>query len=99
VVACDRYMMRPQFILLVLVVALAFLLVLMISPGSWNRMALDKAVSAWVENRTIENERAIQVEKTKARRSQDVLCALVVLNVAAIIAYGGWQSRKGAFRS
>jgi hypothetical protein len=86
--------MRPKFIFIILFITLAFFLMLMMSPGFWRRKAMDRAVSAWIQNRTPENEQAIQFEKDKARRGQYVVCSLAVLNVMTIIVYGGLQRRK-----
>jgi hypothetical protein len=86
--------MRPKFILIIMVITLAFFLILMISPGFWHRKAVDRAVSAWIQDRTPENEQAIQFERDRAKRGQYVVCSLAVLNVMAIIIYGGLQHRK-----
>ncbi len=91
----DQYTMRPKFVLLIMVITLAFLLILMISPGFWHRKALGRAVVVRYQNPTAENVQAVEIEKAKARREQHVVCSLVVLNVMAIIIYGAIQQRKG----
>ncbi len=87
--------MRPKLILLILVITLAFLLILMMSPGFWHRKALGRAVVVRHQNPTPENVQAVELEKAKARRAQYVVCSLAVLNVMAIIIYGAIQQRKG----
>ncbi len=86
--------MRPRFILTIMLITLAFLLVLMCSPGFWRRKAVDRAVVAWYQDRTPEKEQAIRFERDRARRGQYVVCSLAVLNVIGIIVYGGLQQRK-----
>jgi len=86
--------MRPKFILTIMLITLAFLLILMCSPGFWRRKAVDRAVSAWIQDRTPEKEQAIQFERDRARRGQYLVCSLAVLNVMAIIVYGGLHHRK-----
>jgi hypothetical protein len=86
--------MRPKVILITMFITLAFFLVLMVSPGFWHRKAVNRATVAWIQNPTPENERAIQFEKDKAKRSQYFLCSLAVLNLSAIMIYGGLQHRK-----
>jgi hypothetical protein len=87
--------MRPKFLLLIMVVTLAFLLILMLSPGFWHRKALGRAVATRYQNPTPENVQAVSLEQDKARREQFVVCSLVVLNFMAIIIYGAIQQRKG----
>ena len=87
--------MRPKFILIIMVVTLAFFLILMISPGFWHRKAMDKAVVARIQDPTPENVEAVRLEQAAARRSQYIVCTLAVLNVIAIIVYGASQQRKG----
>jgi hypothetical protein len=87
--------MRPKFILVVMLVTLAFFLLLMISPGFWHRKAVGRAVAARIESPTAENIRAVKLEQARARRSQYAVCGLTVLNVMAIILYGAIQQRKG----
>ena len=87
--------MRPKFILIIMVITLAFFLVLMISPGFWHRKAVGRAVGARYQNPTPENVRAVELEQAKARRGQYVVCSLAVLNVMAIIIYGAVPQRKG----
>ena len=87
--------MRPKIILLIMVITLAFLLILMMSPGFWHRKALGSAVVARYQNPTSENVRALELEKAKARREQYIVCSLAVLNVIAIIIYGALQQRRG----
>ena len=87
--------MRPKFIFIFLFISLAFLLTLLSSPGLEHRKARDKALSAWIQNPTPENKRAIELVHEKARRSQDIVLGLAVLNVVAILVYRGWQHRKG----
>ncbi len=87
--------MRPKFILLIMVITLAFLLILMISPGFWHRKAVHRAIVARMQNPTPENVEAVRLEQATARRSQYVICTLAVLNVMAIIVYGASQQRKG----
>lgn len=86
--------MRPKFILIIMFITLGFLLILMCSPGFWRRKAVYQAVSAWRQDPTPEKKQAIQFEQDKTRRNQYVVCSLVVLNVMAIIVYGGLQQRK-----
>ena len=86
--------MRPKFILILMVITLAFFLVLMISPGFWHRKVVDRAAVARFQNPTPENVEAVRLEQAKARRSQYIVCSLAVLNVIAIIVYGAMQQRK-----
>ena len=86
--------MRPKFIMIILFITLAFLLILMISPGLWHRKAVDRAAVVRFQNPTPENIRAVQLEQDRARRDQYVVCSLVVLNVIVIFVYGALQSRK-----
>ncbi len=88
--------MRPKFILIIMVITLAFLLILMISPGFWHRKALGRAVAARYQNPTPENAQAVRLEQDKARREQYVVCSLVVLNFLAIIIYGAIQQGNRA---
>jgi hypothetical protein len=81
--------------MVIMLLTLAFLLVLMMSPGFWHRKAVDRAAVARIHNPTPENVQAVQFEQARARRSQYVVCSLAVLNVMAIIVYGGIQQRKG----
>jgi hypothetical protein len=90
----DPHSMRPKFILIIMVLTLAFFLILMFSPGFWHRKAVGRAESAWVQNRTPENEQAIQLERYRARHGQYIVCGLAVLNVLVIVVYGGLQHRK-----
>ncbi len=87
--------MRPKFALTIMVITLAFLLILMISPGFWHRKALGRAVAARYQNPTPENVQAVEAERAKARREQYIVCSLAALNVMAIIIYGAVQQRKG----
>lgn len=87
--------MRPRLILTIMVITLAFLLILMMSPGFWHRKEVGRAVVARSQNPTPDNVQAVQLEQAKARRGQYLVCSLVVLNVIAIIAYGAIQQRKG----
>ncbi len=87
--------MRPKFILIIMIITLAFFLILMISPGFWHRKALASAAVARHRNPTPENVKAVELEKAKARREQYIVCTLAVLNVMAIIVYGAVQQRKG----
>ncbi|HLH56792.1 MAG TPA: hypothetical protein VKY92_24615 [Verrucomicrobiae bacterium] len=87
--------MRPRFVLLIMVITLAFLLILMMSPGFWHRKAVDKAALARFRNPTPENVEAVRLERARARRGQYMVCSLVVANVMAIIVYGAVQHRKG----
>ncbi len=86
--------MRPRFVLLVMLIALAFFLILMMSPGFWHRKALGIALVARYQNPTAENVQAVELEKAKARREQYIVCSLAALNVIAIIIYGTVQQRK-----
>jgi hypothetical protein len=87
--------MRPKFVLIIMVITLAFFLILMMSPGFWHRKALGSAVVARYQHPTPENVQAVELEKAKARREQYLVCSLAVLNVIAIIIYGAVQQRKG----
>ena len=75
-------------------ITLAFLLILMCSPGIWRRKTLDRAMASWIQDRTPEKQQAIQFERDRARRSQYVVCSLVVLNFMGIIVYGGLHQKK-----
>lgn len=86
--------MRPKFVMILLFMTLAFLLMLLITPGLGRRKAVTKAMATWIQNQTPENEQAIQRERDKARRNQYAVCGLGILNVAAIIVYGTKQRRK-----
>jgi len=86
--------MRPRFALILMLITLAFLLVLMMSPGFWHRKALDHAAVLRFQNPTPENIQALQVEQGRARRSQYFVCSLVVMNFVAIIVYGEVQHKK-----
>jgi hypothetical protein len=83
--------MRPKFILIIMLITLAFFLVLMILPGFWHRKALGRAVAARYQNPTPENVQAVRLEQAKARRDQYTVCSLAVLNIMAIIIYGAVQ--------
>ena len=87
--------MRPKFILIIMVITLAFFLILMISPGFWHRKAVGRAVGIRYQSPTPENVQAVELEQAKARREQYIVCSLAVLNVMAIIVYGAAQQRRG----
>ena len=86
--------MRPKFVLILMFITLGFFLILLNSPGLWHRKALGSALGAWIQNPTTENRQAIEVEKQRAKRGQYLVCGLAVLNVIAIIVYGGLRQRK-----
>jgi hypothetical protein len=86
--------MRPRFILTIMLITLAFLLILLCSPGLLRRKAVDRAVVAWHQDRSPEKEQAIRFEQDRARRGQYVVCSLAVLNAIGIVVYGGLQQRK-----
>jgi len=86
--------MRPKFILTILCITLAFLLLLLISPGLWHRKAVDGAAAAQIKNPTPENIRAVELEQQKARHDQYIVCWLAVANVVVIIVYGALHDRK-----
>ena len=86
--------MRPKFIMIILVITLAFFLILMISPGLWHRKAVDKAAVVRFQNPTPENILAVQVEQGRARRDQYIVLSLAAFNVVVIIIYGALQNRK-----
>jgi len=89
-----KLLLRPKFILIIMVITLAFFLILIMSPGFWHRKAIDRAVVTRFQYPTTENVHAVQLEQAKARASQYTVCSLAVLNVMAIIIYGAIQERK-----
>jgi Mg2+/citrate symporter len=87
--------MRPRIILGILLITLTFFLILMISPGFWHRKAIGRVVVTRFENPTPQNVQALRLEQDRARRSQYIICSLLVVNVVAVIVYGALQQHKG----
>ena len=87
--------MRPKFILIIMVITLAFLLILMMSPGFWHRKQIGSALVVRYHNPTPRSVLALKLEQAKARNEQYLVCSLMVLNVITIIIYGAVQQRKG----
>jgi hypothetical protein len=87
--------MRPRFVLLILIILLAFLLV---EFGSLKnlayRIAVNRAQMAWTQNPTSENKRAIELLQIHAKHREYVYGWLAVLDTVVIIVFGAWHENQ-----